>query len=148
MPGLTAYGSDTFLGALFGLNAAPTTYFLALVTDVPDPSWDGTDLAAVEVPTEIDSTTTGYARYQIGAGTANWDPFSGYLANKNVITYPLPVQDWGLVTGWALCTDVTAGDIYAYGEFAFTQQVPAGYSLWIPAGSLQVALAADNEVGA
>lgn len=145
MAGLTHYGSETYLGALFGLNAAPTNYFLALLTGVPDPIWTGVELAMVEVPTEIDATTTGYARYAVGVGAGSWDAFPGYLANKNTITFPLPVQDWGLVTNWALCTAVTGGDVYAYGSFAFSQQVPVGYSFWIPSGGIQVALSVINE---
>lgn len=145
MAGLTYYGSESYLGALFGLNAAPANYFLALLTGVPDPIWTGVELASVEVPTELNSTTTGYARYSVGVGAGSWDAFPGYLANAQTITFDLPVQDWGLVTGWALCTDITAGDFYAYGSFAFSQQVPVGYSFWIPAGGIQVVLGVNSE---
>ena len=147
MAGLTAYGSAQYLGALFGLNTAPSAYFLALLTGPPDPSWDGDDLAVVEVPTEKESATTGYARYGIGVGSDNWVAHVGYLATKNTIVFDLPVQDWGLVTHWALCDAVTGGNVYAYGAFGFTQQVPAGYSVWIPSGGLQVVLAVVNEEG-
>jgi hypothetical protein len=56
------------------------------------------------------------------------------------VDFGVPNVDWGVINHFALCSAVTGGDVYAYGEFNVPVFVSSTYEVAIPIGGLTVAL--------
>lgn len=136
---VTDYGAPTWLSALFGVGALPTTYYVALLSDPPGEATDGTIIA------DLEPVGGGYSRMSYGTGAANWDVNGAYLINLNPIDYGVATGEWGSLDHFALCTAATGGDVYAYGELADGVYVETDYHLIVPAGGIVLALVSLNE---
>lgn len=136
------YGSAYWLGVLFGRNPVPSGYWVALLTGDADEGYDGTVLADVEPPVLDElGVASGYVRVFVPVGASNWiDPEGGYTANALEFTYPVPTTDWDTITGWALCTAATGGELYAFGEFDNPLYVATGNQLTVGAGGLTITM--------
>lgn len=141
--GVSDYGSQTWLAALFGLIPVPGEYFIALCSDEPGTAMDGAILASLE------PTDPAYARQPYYPGLASWAPNGPYLANLRPVTYPTPALDWGYLTHFALCTAATAGQVFAWGALLNPQYINATIGILIPAGALVLGLhSLDNTIAA
>lgn len=144
---LTDYGSQVWLNTLFGLQPFPAGYYVALLTGDGGDGFDGTELASIEPPlTDPDTlAATNYHRVLVPTGLSYWgDAEGGFTTNLTVLDYGTPTADWGNVVGWALCTDSTAGYVYAMGDFSNPQYVASGNSLTIPAGALTITMSGST----
>lgn len=133
--GVSDDGARIWLSALFGLQPAPTAYYIALCTDEPGSGMDGDIIADIEP-----SAAAGYARQQYGTGADRWGVNGQYIANTDEIAYPAPTDDWGYITHFALCSDATSGLVYAWGAFLNPQSVDADTGVYVPVGSLILGL--------
>lgn len=139
--GVSDFGAGTWLAALFGITAPIDGYYLALCTDEPGTGMDGDILA------DLEPADPAYSRISYGTAGGSWGANGNYITNSFDIDFGLPDLDWGDLNHYALCTALTGGDIYAWGEFLNPQYVVAGYQLVIPAGGLVLTLSAlDNSI--
>jgi hypothetical protein len=137
--GVSDFGATAWLAALFAVSEPITGYYLALCSDEPGAGMDGDLLADLE---PVDSS---YHRVGYGVGADNWGANGNYLTNSLDIDFGLPSEDWGDISHYALCTAISSGELYAWGEFLNPQFVQADYQLLIPAGALVLTLSAlDN----
>lgn len=141
--GVSDYGAETWLSALFGVVALPTGYYIALCLDEAGAAMDGDMLA------DLEPTDTAYARQPYGTGVDEWGANGPYLTNLLDIEFPTPVEDWGYLTHFALCDSVTSGQLYAWGEMFNPQYVSTDIGMLIPPGGLVLGLQAlDNTIAA
>jgi hypothetical protein len=134
--GITEFGASAWLAALFGIDSAITGYYIALANQEPGVDADGDVLA------DIEPDDTAYARQFYAAGATNWAVDGAFLTNLVEIDFPLPTVDWGDISHYVLCSDLTSGDVYAFGEFVNTQFADTDYLLSIPPGGLVISLSA------
>lgn len=139
--GVTTFGADAWLQALFAITSRPTTYYVALTTTEPGIDDDGDTIELLEP-----SGAAGYARVSYGTGGSNWDSDGQYLFTLNDIDFGVPDDDWGQLPYYALCTAATSGEVYAWGVFDNPVFAPAGYGVSITAGGLVLSLASLDAV--
>lgn len=141
--GVSDFGSATWLSALFGVIALPTEYFIALCSDEPGTAMDGDMLEALE------PTDTAYVRQSYPSGASAWASNGPYLTNLAEAYFPTPVEDWGYLNHFALCSEVVEGQVYAWGELQNPQFVASDIGVLVPIGSLVLGLhALDNAIAA
>lgn len=132
---MTDFGADTWAAVLVGLAPPPASYWIALCTTEPGSAIDGTDLADIEP-----DPAAAYARVELALGADGWaqsDP--GFVVNSDDIFFPTPTgAGWGFVTHYALCTDASGGDVYAYGEFVNAIQLAGGLDVSLPPGTVVI----------
>jgi len=129
MSGLSLYGRGQMLAAYFtpDIFTAPDALFLALSLAVPTPGDTGTDLFEPDDP--------AYTRVAYGLGSAWWTlTGAGAVVNTQEAPFGVPTADWGTLTGWALCTDVSGGDLVYHGALDTPVQVVAGPDAFVVAG--------------
>lgn len=86
------------------------TLWLALTVAPLQASDDGDSLSELVAPS--------YTRVGIGALDEYWTLTShGVLSNATPVYWPAASGEWGLVTGWALCTEATSGLVIAGSPF-------------------------------
>lgn len=83
--------------------------YVALTKTPPIPG-----MAASSLP---EPTAASYARAKYRVGSKYWSIINhSAVANKQAVYFTAPLQDWGLVSGWALCTQLSGGDVLAFGS--------------------------------
>jgi len=71
----------------------------------------GTGAASLSEP-----TASSYARAKYGIGSSYWQVINhSAVANTRSIYFNAPAEDWGIISGWALCTALTDGEVIAHG---------------------------------
>lgn len=131
---LTDYGANAFADHLSGVATLPTTYYVALCSSQPDVGVDGTSLAALE------PAAGAYARVALGRTSAEWAAADQGISTIQVtVTFPTATADWGTITHYALCTALTGGSVYGYGQFTFAQYVASGDTMVVPVGGISLA---------
>ena len=134
MSNISTYGAELWTSALFDIANIPANYYIALVTSLPVATSDGTQLSEP-------LSTAGYGRHQISTDSASWQVNTSFsVSNIDSITFPLPTADWGTISGFVICTAVTAGEIICWGRFNFPLYIPTGIPLIIPAGTISIGL--------
>ena len=89
----------------------------------------------------VEPEAASYARSAYGLGSYWWTAVSaGVVVNARAIDWLEPVEDWGQVTGWALCTESTSGMILASGQLRRSMTVTQGAALRVSPGSLRLSL--------
>lgn len=129
---ITDYGQDYYLGCLFGRSfTPPTQYWVALSTQIPDPSTDGTMLGEP-------STADGYARVNItNNGTVFGTPTGGVIANIVTISFGVvTTADWPVIKSYALCDAPTNGNVYLYGTLRVPRAPQVGHEVSFDPGLL------------
>lgn len=126
---LSTYGGNVYAEVLAGKQSAPATFYLALLTAIPGPDDTGTDIAVVE------PVGASYARVLISGG-ADWSTASGGICTyADPIVY-LPLENWGTITAYALCTAATAGMVLHYDYMEYPVTIKAGSTVTIPVNSI------------
>lgn len=90
--------------------AKPTTLYVALFTSAPSDSGGGTEVTGgsyARVP--LNPSDTNWTATQ-GGTSGNSSGTGGQTSNAVAITYPAPTADWGVITHWAICDAITAGN--------------------------------------
>lgn len=121
---------------------APTTWYVALVTQLGSPTVPGFEVSA-----------SGYARASIPASLAAWsgtqapgttDPSSGTtdtISNNINILFPSPTADWGTVIGYELWDAPSGGNRWISGKLASPLTINnGGAARQFAAGALTVSL--------
>ncbi len=140
--GVSNYGSEAWLGMLFGITDLPTEYYVALCNDEPGADMDGDVISDLEPDSGM-----GYARVLYGIGNSYWYADSGFVTNVSTINFPMATDEWGFFNHFALMSDPDEGEIYAWGEFLNPQYIVAGTTMAIPQGGLVVTLSSlDNSI--
>lgn len=142
MPGrVSQYGSGRFLQSFFGLAAAPSAFYLALLKGLPSDTIDGATLGALEV------SGGGYARQLYGSGSGSWSLVDsiGVVTSTQQVSFPTATADWGKITHYGLCTAATAGEIIISGSLNEDFYVSAGLTITIAAGLMAFEVASVNE---
>ena len=139
---ITTNGGDAWLDMLTGVQPLPTEYYVALTTGVPALDDDGTTLSDVEV------AGASYARQSIATGVDAWAPAAAHtISNLISLDFGEAEEDWGIITHFVLCTAVTGGETYAFGEFSTPQRVMAGNSVIIGQGGLVLTISSPDSMG-
>lgn len=132
---VTDFGAAQWLGMLFGINSIPSHYYIALAAAQPTQGITGTVLAALEPTARFGSTS--YARQSIAADGSHFGlTTSGFVTNINPVVFGIPDVDWGYMPYFAICDAVTAGNVYAYGQFSNPQHLTTLTQVTMPAGAI------------
>lgn len=114
-----------------GTFTKPSTIYVALFTSNPTDAGGGT---------EVSTSSTGYARVQVGPGDTAWNATQGGTSgnssgtggltdNAADIVFGTPTtNNWGTVTGWGLFDASTGGNLLIWGALGTPKAVNAGDS--------------------
>lgn len=108
---------------------APTTMYVGLLTSAPSDTGGGTEVSG-----------GSYARVSVASSLANWagtqgsgsttasSGTSGTTSNNNVISFPTPTANWGVITHVALYDASSSGNLIIYGALTTAKTVNNGDS--------------------
>lgn len=122
----------------------PATLYVGLLTAAPSDSAAGTEVsggayARVAVPCSL----ANWAGTQAAGSTAASSGDTGTTSNNNVITFPAPTANWGVVTHWGVYDTASAGNLLMYGTLAQSKTINNGDAA--PAfAAAQLSLQIDN----
>lgn len=130
MAALTNYAENKIVDALLRGQSlgAPATGYVALFTS--DPTETGA--AGTEV------SGGSYARVAVTASLANWagtqsagstvasSGTGGTTSNNNLITFPAPTANWGVVTHVGYMDAASAGNCWIYGALTTSKTINNG----------------------
>lgn len=133
---MTDWGVGEFLNICLGLDTAPANMYVALASDDPGTQIDGDELNDLEPDPLL-----GYSRVALPMGPSNWTDPSGtqYSTNINAVEFGIPGGAWGVMSHFALCSALTSGEVYLYGEFDVPADLNGTYDFSIPAGGIVIA---------
>lgn len=119
---ITEFGSGHILSCIFGRTQTPVvSYWVALCAQAPSLDTSGSELTEP-------STLLGYARQQVSNDNTAWgQPVGGIVATIVPIVWSVAINDWPVITHYALCTGVTGGDVYMFGELQLPRRIMAGH---------------------
>lgn len=102
--------------ATFGSGTPPIVY-LALMT-IPVAVGSG----GLEVP-----FSNGYARQPIANDFVGWTAFSAGVQQTSTVNFDeVHTSSWGVIVGWSLWDDATAGNMLAHGLFGYARTADIG----------------------
>jgi hypothetical protein len=105
------------------LTTTPITPYIALYTATPTDSSAGTEV-----------TGGSYARV---SSAGKWAvPSAGSVATNAIITFPTATADWGAITGFAVCSAVSAGSILMWGALTVSKSVLTADTASFASGSI------------
>lgn len=135
MGSISLYGRSGMLDSLLRPDRAPvlTGVWLALTTVVPTSADSG--------DTIVEPSASSYTRAAFGVGSSFWTAISpGVLSNARAVDWSSADDDWGQVTGWALCTESTSGMTLASGALRRAMTITQGMNPRVSPGSLMLSL--------
>jgi len=129
MTALSDYLENNILDYVFRGQAftPPSTVYVALLTAAPSDSGGG-----------IEVTGGSYARVASAANMTEWSGTQGAgttvassgtggtISNNNVITFPAPTANWGLVTHFAIYDAVSAGNLLVQAALTASKTINNG----------------------
>lgn len=131
----TQFGSRLLLGKLLTPEAYPDLQgvYVAMTTVLPTDADSGVALAEP-------GFDAGYVRPFYPIGGDYWASTGyGTFTNTGVVEYPVADSTWTGLRGYALMTDISGGDMVAFG-WSYVSRVPTGYQLFLPAGAIQITM--------
>ncbi len=112
----------------------PSVLALGLFTSAPGETGGGTEVSG-----------GSYARVQVNPLDANWTApagGNGQTANANLLTFPTPTADWGVVTHFGLFDATSGGNLLIYGALNNPKTINNGDPApEIPAGDISFTVA-------
>lgn len=135
MGSMSLYGKSGLLDSLLRPDRAPVLggLWVALTSSVPTAADTGDTL--------VEPDASSYARGVYGIGDYWWTAISpGVLTNARAVDWPSVTDDWGQVTGWALCTESTSGMTLACGMLRRALTITQGTNPRVSPGSLMLSL--------
>ena len=132
---LTTWGRSVMVNSVFRPEAAPALgrLWVALTVSVPVATDTGQSLA--------EPGASSYERSPYGVGSYYWNLTGpGQMINSRTVDWVSPTDDWGQVTGWALCTESTSGMAVAFGPLQRAMTITIGMRLRIPPGAMRLSL--------
>lgn len=135
MGAFSAYGRAALLDAVLRPDRAPLLGGVWLALTVSPP-------AASDMGASLDEPVAeSYQRQAYGVGAYWWvSTGPGVLTNARAIDWAEPSDDWGQVTGWALCTESTLGMTLASGLLRRAMTITQGTNPRVSPGSLRLSL--------
>lgn len=110
--------------------ASPTNIYIALCKSTIEEDDTGSTL-----PSEVSGGA--YARKLC----TTWDAAAGGAsANTNDIEFAQATADWGVVTDFAVCDAITAGNVLAFGKLNTTKNIQSGDTAKFTAGDIDITL--------
>ena len=132
----TEYGLEVVSKALFNLQAAPSTLYLALTTTSP---------TLLSTGSMLDEPSGGYARVAVINSDTTWEySVNGFIKNKISIDFPKATAYWGSITHWSICSAATAGDLLLWNSFDNPAEVFTNQVVTVPAQSLYFTIKGDE----
>lgn len=130
---ISLYGKNVALASMF-MPEQPfpiDRLWVAVTSTTPAPSSVGFDLREV--------SGGGYQRAPYFLGKEYWE-FIGWetIYNTQYIEFPPATSAWGLMSGWALCTEADEGMTVLAGSLNMPIQIEIGDILVIPPSCLTV----------
>jgi hypothetical protein len=123
------YASNKMLGHLLGSGAgfAPKSAFIALHTGNPSPTGAGeiTGASSWRATAPNNSVT-----WLTGGNQSAW--------NVVALSYPTPNGNFGTASYWSMWDDVSAGNMYVYGQLNTASAIGSGNAVSFPSGALTV----------
>lgn len=127
----------------------PENVAIALCSGVPQDSDTGVTIP--ELPTGINGSGTGYARYDLGDPSILGDAFwtydsadhaagSGLIKNTNTFIFGTALHDWGWVSGIAIVDsgEYASGNLLMYAELGNPRIIYQGDAPKFDASQLQI----------
>lgn len=154
---LTEHGAGVWADVVFRKSTPPSGYWIALVLDDVEPGFDGSVLADIEPPLTVEivdpdtgtetTQNTGYQRVYIPASAANWTAAidAGFVTNAVELSYPAALEDWGTLTGFAMCSASTGGEVYGAGLFSNPVGAVKGTTVKIPPGGITISFSSATD---
>lgn len=126
---LTDFAENKIVDAVLRAQSigAPATFYVALYTTCPTDTGGGTEV-----------TGGSYARVAVTSSLANWSGTQstgsttassgtdGTSENNNVITFPAPTANWGVINCFGLADASTAGNLWIYSALTASKTVNNG----------------------
>ena len=137
MAGKTYYARGQTLQAVLtpGRARLPQVLYLAVTTNVPGLGHDATS-AYLSEPRD-----PAYQRVAVPCDEEHWAFAPGTRCfNRLEVLFPVPTTDWGVLLGWALCTEVSGGWPWYGGELVHPVRVVGGpdAEVVVPPGALVI----------
>jgi hypothetical protein len=131
-------------GASAAAGTGPTTLWIGLLTATPTDATAGTEVTGGSYARQaVTSSLTAWAGTQAAASTTASTGTSATTSNNNVITFPVPTANWGVVAGMGIYDAVTGGNLCIYNALTVSKTINnADAAPTFPAGSLTFTL--DN----
>lgn len=122
----------------------PATLYVGLLTAAPSDSAAGTEVAGgAYARVAVACSLANWAGTQAAGSTAASSGDTGTTSNNNVITFPAPTANWGVVTHWGVYDAASAGNLLMYGTLAQSKTINNGDAA--PAfAAAQLSLQIDN----
>lgn len=138
MGSITDFLENAWLNHLCNTAFTPSTpIYLALCTADPTDAAIGVTMSEVAV-------ANAYARTAITFNAAA----SRAIVQAGAVTFPQATGTWGTVSHWAVVSSAAgAGNVYAHGSFTASFSPVNGNTPTVPAGSIQVQVAASSGAG-
>ena len=135
----------------------PSGISIALCSGVPKESDTGASIP--ELPLKKDGNLTGYTRYFLddpkadaaipgsksgdyfwSHSSADYDAGSGIIKNKRLLMFPNAIQDWGWVSGIAICDSgaIGSGNLLMYAQLNNPRIIYQGDTVKFDTASLQI----------
>ena len=104
-------------GASAAAGTGPVTTWVALFTVAPTDSTAGTEVTGGSYArVSVTSALTAWAGTQGAGTTVASTGTTGTTSNNNVLTFPAPSANWGVVVAAGIFDAVTAGTLLLYGS--------------------------------
>ena len=130
MSGFSNYWENEVINHTMGKSSikSPSVY-IGLSTS--EPNDDGSGLN--------ESDSNSYSRVRTYAD--DWEAaFNGCIENVNDISFPLAVENWGLMTHFVLFDAATGGNMIVCGKLSPSKNISSGQIPKFSAGTLQIIL--------
>ena len=128
---LTDIGANLLANVLVNRTSIPATLYVALFTDSPVPTDNGTTVA------DLEPSGGGYVRKSISMSSSAWVAATdGATSNSAALSYGMTSADWGTVSHYGMLTAATAGDLLWYGPLLEPAVVPSGIAFEIGVGGI------------
>lgn len=135
MGAFSPFGRGVLLDSLLRSDRAPVLggVWVALTATPPLASDTGSSI--------VEPSAASYTRHAYGLGSYWWTALApGLLTNAQSIDWAVTTDDWGQVTGWALCTESTSGMTLASGLLRRAMTITSGNRPRVSPGSLRLSL--------
>ena len=130
------YLADALLEHLIGNTpfSVPASFYVGLWCNSLDEDSDGS------TPGEV--MAASYTRMEVVNEVASFgEILDGEKRNANEILFPVPTEDWGIVTHFAILDADVDGSILFYGELATPKEVEMGKTISFPPAALRIRFA-------
>jgi hypothetical protein len=129
MAAWTDYAENKIIDAVFRAQAlgAPASLYIALVTANGTDSTAGTEVTGGSYARQlITASLANMAGTQSAGSTTASSGTNGTTSNNNVITFPAPTANWGVIVGVEIWDAVSGGNRWAYGALTVSKTVNNG----------------------